>query len=157
MSSDRPSPDLISIFAFVCRFHSVGTFHLVSIIKAPWSTCIIYVQLLHVIAYSTWPSTGSDFVFLNHITQARWVKITLGCLRNFSSGLPPLRVKVLLTGSKVQLEFSLPFAFDNIYAQDGFYRAIHTERLDISTWMLERQNLDNGNTLHLAVMYKLKG
>jgi hypothetical protein len=23
--------------------------------------------------------------------------------------------------------------------------------------MLERQNLDNGNTLHLAVMYKLKG
>lgn len=55
------------------------------------------------------------------------MKITLGCLRNFSSGLPPLCLKALLTGSKVQLEFSLPFAFDNIYAQDDFYRAIHTE------------------------------
>lgn len=61
--------------------------------------------------------------------------------------------KTLLTGSKDQLDFIPPLAFDNIYAQDVFHRAIHKQRLDALPWMLERQDLDNWNTLHLAVVY----
>lgn len=61
--------------------------------------------------------------------------------------------KTLLKESKDQLDFSPPLAFDNIYAKDVFYRAIHKQQLDALPWMLERQNLDNWNTLHLAVVY----
>lgn len=61
--------------------------------------------------------------------------------------------KTLLAGSKDQLDFVPPLAFDNLYSQDVFYRAIHKQRLDVLPWMLERQDLDNWNTLHLAVVY----
>ncbi|KAJ5834330.1 hypothetical protein N7447_000356 [Penicillium robsamsonii] len=56
--------------------------------------------------------------------------------------------KTLLKESKDQLDFIPPLAFDNIYAKDVYYRAIHKQRLDALPWMLERQNLDNWNTLH---------
>lgn len=61
--------------------------------------------------------------------------------------------KTLLAGSEDRLDFTPPLAFDNIYAQDVFYRAVHKQRLDILPWILQRQNLDNWNTLHLAVLY----
>ncbi|KAJ6102635.1 hypothetical protein N7486_005062 [Penicillium sp. IBT 16267x] len=61
--------------------------------------------------------------------------------------------KNLLTKSKDELDFLPPLAFDNIYTQDVFHRAIHKQRLDALPWMLERQDLDNWNTLHLAVVY----
>lgn len=61
--------------------------------------------------------------------------------------------KTLLTRSKDQLDFIPPLAFDNIYAQDVFYRAIHKKRLDVLPCMLERQNVDNWNSLHLDVVY----
>lgn len=61
--------------------------------------------------------------------------------------------KNLLAGSKDQLAFTSPLAFDNLHAKDVFYCAIVKQRLDVLPLMLERQNLDNWNTLHLAVVY----
>lgn len=38
-------------------------------------------------------------------------------------------------------------------AKDVSNIAVLKQRLDVLPWMLERQNLDNWNTLHLAVAY----
>jgi hypothetical protein len=60
----------------------------------------------------------------------------------------------LLMGSKDQLDFVPPLAFDNLHTKnDVFHRAIQKQRLDALPWMLERQNLDNWNSLHLVVVY----
>ncbi|KAJ5240381.1 uncharacterized protein N7469_001972 [Penicillium citrinum] len=61
--------------------------------------------------------------------------------------------KILLAENKSPLKFIPPLAFDNVYTHDVFYRAIEKQRLDVLPWMLERQNLDNWNILHLAVVY----
>ena len=61
--------------------------------------------------------------------------------------------RTLLAEGKDQLSFTPPLAFDNVYAQDAFYCAVHKGRLNVLPWMLERQNLYNWNTLHLAVVY----
>ena len=61
--------------------------------------------------------------------------------------------KALLMKSQDQLNFVPPLAFDNIHTEDVFYHALHKQRLDVLPLMLEKQNLDNWNCLHLAVIY----
>jgi hypothetical protein len=80
-------------------------------------------------------------------------ELTSEILRLLDKDAPEEDFKKLLAGNKAKLDFTPPLMFDNIFVKDAFYHAVEKQRLDVLLLMLERQELENWNVLHLAVLY----